>query len=332
MKRFIQTTIWATIILLAAHQLSAQNVAEISAAKDNTLYENNTNDAVLSNGIGQHFFAGMNGTSEIRRGILQFDLSDIPDGSQIESVQLKLYMNRSASSAVIDIDVYEVLKSWGEGTSDGTDGGRGEGRGGDVTDGDATWEYRFYPDDMWDNAGGDFGSTAVATAAVDDTSGTYTWESTPELVALVQKWLDTPTDNHGLIVRGDEQTSGTAKRFSSLQNDNESQRPMLVVEYSGEVTSIDTNTDRPEMVELHQNYPNPFNPATNIAFSLPEAGSVELTVHDILGREIRTLIDSRMRAGTHTITFDASNLTSGVYMYTLRTGQQTLTRRFTVLK
>jgi hypothetical protein len=185
---------------------------------------------------------------------------------------------------------------------------------------------------MWDNAGGDFGSTSVATAAVDDTSGTYTWESTPELVDLVQKWLDTPAENHGLIVRGDEETSGSAKRFSSRQNDNESERPVLVVEYSGEVTSVDANADRPEMVQLHQNYPNPFNPTTTLSFSLPEASTVELSVHDILGRQIRTVIDGRMQAGTHTISFDASNLTSGVYMYTLRTGQQTLTRRFTVLK
>ena len=332
MNHILLTVTWVACILFTAPSILAQNVAEISATKDNTLYENNTTDAVLSNGAGQHFFAGMNGTNEIRRGILQFDLSDIPDGSKIESVRLELYMNRSASSAVIDIDVYEVLKAWGEGNSDGTDGGRGEGRGGNATDGDATWEHTFFPDNMWDNAGGDFGSTSVATAAVDDTSGTYTWESTPELVDLVQKWLDTPAENHGLIVRGDEETSGSAKRFSSRQNDNESERPVLVVEYSGEVTSVDANADRTEMVQLHQNYPNPFNPTTTLSFSLPEASTVELSVHDILGRQIRTVIDGRMQAGTHTISFDASNLTSGVYMYTLRTGQQTLTRRFTVLK
>ena len=332
MKRVLLISISAILALLASQSLLAQNVAEIGPVKDNTLYENNTTDAALSNGAGQHFFAGMNGTSEIRRGILQFDLSEIPQGSQIESVQLKLYMNRSASSAVIDIELYEVLKSWGEGTSDGTEGGRGEGRGGDATDGDATWEHTVYPDQTWDNAGGDFGDVIISTAAVDDTSGTYTWESTPELVALVQKWLDSPEENHGLIVRGDEVTSGSAKRFSSRQNDNVDERPVLNVEFSGDITSTDIDPERPRMVQLNQNYPNPFNPTTTISFSVPEASFAEVAVYDMLGCKLQTLLSGRVQAGQNTVTFDASELSSGVYMYTLQTDSQRLTRRLTVLK
>jgi hypothetical protein len=332
MKKILQVTFSAIVALLALQPLHAQDVAEIGALKDNTLYENNTTDAALSNGAGQHFFAGMNGTSEVRRGILQFDLSEVPEGSQIESVQLHLYMNRSASSEVIDIKLFEVQKSWGEGSSVGTDGGRGEGRGGDATDGDATWEHTFYPDELWDNAGGDFDDVEISTAAVDGTLGTYMWESTPEFVALAQKWLDSPAENHGLIVRGDEVTSGSAKRFSSRQNDNESDRPVLVVEYSGEATSVDLNADRPQMVQLNQNYPNPFNPSTVISFSVPEVTDVEIAVHDMLGRKIRTLADGRFQAGSHDVSLDASELSSGVYIYTLRTGGQLLTRRLTVLK
>ncbi|HKL16023.1 MAG TPA: DNRLRE domain-containing protein [Balneolaceae bacterium] len=332
MRKIIIITISAIVALLALQSVHAQDVAELGALKDNTLYENNTTDAALSNGAGQHFFAGMNGTSEIRRGILQFDLSGIPQGSQIESVQLHLYLNRSASSATIDIELYEVLKSWGEGTSDGTEGGRGEGRGGDATDGDATWEHTFYPDDMWDNAGGDFADAVISSAAVDDASGTYVWESTPEFVALAQKWLDSPTENHGLIIRGNEVTSGTAKRFSSRQNENESERPVLVVEYSGEVTSVDLNADTPQMLQLHQNYPNPFNPSTNIVFSVPNISDVEIAVYDMLGRKLRTLFNDRVQAGRYEVAFDASKLSSGVYLYTLQTGSQTLTRRLTVVK
>lgn len=311
--------------------LPGQNVIELGALKDNTLYENNTSDAVLSNGTGQHFFAGMNGTNEVRRGIIQFDLSEIPEGSQIESAELRLYLNKAATTAAKSVELYAVLKNWGEGTSDGTDGGRGEGRGGNATDGDATWDHTFYPDETWDNPGGDYGSTLISAADIDD-NASYTWPSTQEFVSLVQKWLDNPSDNHGLILIGDEETSGSAKRFSSRQNENEAERPVLVVEYSGELTSGDVDPEQPQKVQLHQNYPNPFNPTTTISYSLPEASFAEIVVYDMLGRKLQSVISEHVQAGQHSIEFDASTLSSGVYLYTLQTKNQRLTRRFTVLK
>lgn len=328
MRTFIQFVFSALALLLIADISFAQNVAEIGASKDNTLYENNTNDDVLSNGAGQHFFAGMNGTSEVRRGVIQFDLSGIPEGSQIESAELRLYLDRTATPTAISVELYEVLKNWGEGTSDGT---RGEGRGAIATNGDATWEHTFYPDENWDSPGGDYGSTVITTFDIEDV-GSYTWPSTPEFVTLVQKWLDTPGDNNGLILIGDEVTSGTAKRFSSRQNSTVEQRPVLVVEYTGEVTSVDLTSEQPQSVQLYQNYPNPFNPSTTISFSVPEASFAEIAVYDLLGRKLETLISGRVQAGQHSVTFDASDLSSGLYMYTLQTESQRLTRRFTVVK
>lgn len=328
MRTNLLITIYIFLGLLIAAPLTAQNVVELEASKDNTLYENNTNDAVLSNGAGQHFFAGMNGTSEVRRGIVQFDLSGVPEGSQIESAELRLYLNRTATTAAKSVELYEVLKNWGEGTSDGSSG---EGRGADATTGDATWAHTFYPDETWDSPGGDFGSTLISAFDIEDV-GSYTWPSTPEFVALVQKWLDTPGDNHGLILTGDEEVSSTAKRFSSRQNDTVEQRPVLVVEYTGEVTSVDLTSERPQSVQLFQNYPNPFNPTTTIAFSVPEAIFAEISVYDMLGRKLETLLSETVQAGKNTVTFDASDLSSGVYLFTLRTGEQSLTRRMTILK
>ncbi|NOY06990.1 MAG: T9SS type A sorting domain-containing protein [Chlorobi bacterium] len=69
--------------------------------------------------------------------------------------------------------------------------------------------------------------------------------------------------------------------------------------------------------ELNQNYPNPFNPSTNIAFTLPEASQVSLKVIDVLGREVATLVNGRMSAGSHTVTWNADGYQSGVYMYRL---------------
>jgi len=71
--------------------------------------------------------------------------------------------------------------------------------------------------------------------------------------------------------------------------------------------------------ELGQNYPNPFNPSTTIKFSLPQASTISLKVFDVLGKEVATVAEGRYEAGAFTATFDARNMNSGVYFYTLRT-------------
>jgi hypothetical protein len=76
----------------------------------------------------------------------------------------------------------------------------------------------------------------------------------------------------------------------------------------------------PEAFTLAQNYPNPFNPATTIEFSLPASGLVSLRVYDMLGREVAVLVNEVRPAGTHRVTFDARTLTSGTYLYALRSG------------
>jgi hypothetical protein len=84
--------------------------------------------------------------------------------------------------------------------------------------------------------------------------------------------------------------------------------------------------------ELSQNYPNPFNPTTTIRFNLPEAGNVKLTLFNILGQEIKTLVNEVKEAGTYTINFNASELNSGMYIYKIETGSFTQTRKMTLVK
>lgn len=91
-------------------------------------------------------------------------------------------------------------------------------------------------------------------------------------------------------------------------------------------------TEIPADFELSQNYPNPFNPTTNIQFSLPQAGNVSLKVYNTLGRVVTTLKDDRLSAGSHTVTFDAGNLSSGVYFYQLRYKGQVVTRKMLLIK
>ncbi len=88
----------------------------------------------------------------------------------------------------------------------------------------------------------------------------------------------------------------------------------------------------PQAVALNQNYPNPFNPSTIISYELPEAGQVRLNVYDMTGRQVATLVDTRMNAGRHQVSFNAMNLASGVYMYRLQAGGVTMTRQLTLIK
>jgi surface protein len=88
----------------------------------------------------------------------------------------------------------------------------------------------------------------------------------------------------------------------------------------------------PLEVELTQNYPNPFNPSTSIRFALPEAMSVRVEVYDVLGRLVTTLASGRFEAGTHTVSWDAGRLSSGVYLYRLVTPEKAIVKKMTLIK
>jgi len=93
-----------------------------------------------------------------------------------------------------------------------------------------------------------------------------------------------------------------------------------------------TNGEMPIYLSLKQNYPNPFNPTTQITYELPQENNVLLEVFDMAGRPGATLVKQSGRAGTHTVNFDASDLSSGIYMYRLQAGSAVLTRKLTLVK
>jgi len=88
----------------------------------------------------------------------------------------------------------------------------------------------------------------------------------------------------------------------------------------------------PKVFALNQNYPNPFNPSTTIRFSLPKSESVTLKVYNILGEEIRTVVNSRLEAGDYTWAFDGSNLASGIYYYRIEAGEFQDVRKMVLIK
>jgi hypothetical protein len=93
-----------------------------------------------------------------------------------------------------------------------------------------------------------------------------------------------------------------------------------------------SNNTMPTNYSLEQNYPNPFNPLTDITFSIPKAGLVQLIVYDVLGKEIEVLAKESYQPGKYTVKFDASRLASGVYFYTLRVNDFTATKKMMVIK
>lgn len=124
-----------------------------------------------------------------------------------------------------------------------------------------------------------------------------------------------------------------------LQNLSLGPRQTVVfdVEQQQSVSTDDVDeqaADAPRAFELKQNFPNPFNPSTTIQFQLNQARQVTLTVYNAIGQAVATLVDSRLRAGSHQVQFDAANLSSGIYLYRLSSPETDIqiTRKMVLVK
>lgn len=108
------------------------------------------------------------------------------------------------------------------------------------------------------------------------------------------------------------------------------------VDFDGSYTYHNLNSEviigAPTEFSLEQNYPNPFNPETKINFTIPVSGNVKLSVYNLLGQEVATLVNGFKQAGSHTVNFEAKGLQSGMYFYKLETTSFTQTRKMTLLK
>lgn len=148
-----------------------------------------------------------------------------------------------------------------------------------------------------------------------DTIWTKTIGASSDLAFSVQQ-----TSDGGFIVTGRTSNSGSPDVL------------LIRVDSDGTTDAEDYFYTQPCHFELLQNYPNPFNPATNISFDLPSAGDVMLKVYDMLGREVATLVNGLRHAGSFTERFDASNLSSGVYLYRLTTPSYSATKKLILVR
>ncbi len=123
----------------------------MTSIKDATLYEDAA--GALSNGAGQHMFAGTKGAGRLVRVLVAFDVAGkVPAGSTLTGVKLRLNMSGANSYSAQTMGLHRVLADWGEGSTVASGGGGG---GGPASSGGATWLHTFFSDKLWSRLGGD---------------------------------------------------------------------------------------------------------------------------------------------------------------------------------
>jgi len=160
---------------------------------------------------------------------------------------------------------------------------------------------------------------------------TYSYESNGNMIALVNKW-----DGSNWLPGG----SGTISFSDSSKREFNFYAVSEVNVFYSSLTDVHNNSVTLTNYYLSQNYPNPFNPTTTIEYSIPvsvtlsevEESNVTLKIYNILGKEIKTLVNEQKQKGNYTIEFDASSLPSGIYFYKLQSGSFSETKKMIFLK
>jgi hypothetical protein len=102
---------------------------------------------------------------------------------------------------------------------------------------------------------------------------------------------------------------------------------------TGKITvGVQTAPQSPQKFQLQNNYPNPFNPSTVINYTIAKAGNVTLKVYNLLGQEVATLVNGFQTANTYNVDFNATGLSSGVYIYELRSGSNVISKKMVLMK
>jgi hypothetical protein len=218
-------------------------IVTIGASRDATIFENNVNNG---SGGGNGLFAGTNGAGNSpRRALIGFDVAgSIPAGSLLEDVHLTLTLGQFPNVGAVatsTIGLHRLAADWGEGTtqqqipSNDTFGGLGQGAA--ATEGDVTWNARFFSASApspWTAPGGDVAATVSASTVVTRTlTPPIRRTQRRALISDVRGWLDNPSSNFGwMLVSADEVTPATFRGFYSRQTATAAFRPQLSVTFA----------------------------------------------------------------------------------------------------
>ena len=169
---------------------------------------------------------------------------------------------------------------------------------------------------------------------------------------MIDKAIYSYDVNNFLIGTIDYTWDDTSSEFlpmkkSEITNDSEGQPEVMIhyiysggewvkaekdiYNYDGSVDVVDENV-LPNKLSLAQNYPNPFNPTTTISYTVPKMGNVEVAVYDVLGNYIATLVDEIKSKGEYSVRFDASQLASGSYIYSIKSGNIIIAKKCILIK
>ena len=193
------------------------------------------------------------------------------------------------------------------------------------------------PDDFEEYYGG--GEEPEHNPTNCDTSELLEWDYEGwvilNITSLVNAWLFNDRVNNGVVFRLLPEGTPTQQEISFSQSTGTVDvRPKLVIHgetipdtvIRSTVVGLDPIAIQPETLEL-SSFPNPFNPSTTIEYEVPETGHIKLEVFNILGQPISTLVNKKVTAGQHAVTFHGGNLPSGIYFYRIQSGDYFSTRK-----
>ncbi|MBX7046113.1 MAG: T9SS type A sorting domain-containing protein [Ignavibacteria bacterium] len=201
-----------------------------------------------------------------------------------------------------------------------------------------TFIAKIYKDD---GAGGLPGTQLYASSPITPTVGAFNAVVVPGAITVTSGGFYVSWVMNGLNIQIGEDISapisnrsfeGFEPAYAPYRNGSTNDPMIRAVIKNPLVGVVNTNTEIPDKFSLSQNYPNPFNPVTVINFSVPVNSSVKLSVFDILGREVKQLVNNNLTAGNYSVDFDASALPSGVYFYTITANGFTDTKRMLLVK
>lgn len=179
---------------------------------------------------------------------------------------------------------------------------------------------------------------------VKNNNVTLLWETATEINNLgfeVERRSVTSTLNTEWIKIGFREGNGTSNsknRYSfddQIQTNGSFEYRLKQIDRNGAIEYSKSTTIQisvPNKTALNQNYPNPFNPSTEISFTIPSTGFVHLSVYDITGKEVATLVNGDLISGKHSVKFNGNALSSGIYFYTLKTASYSETKKMIMMK
>jgi hypothetical protein len=216
----------------------------------------------------------------------------------------------NSNKALVVFGNYNFQSLWYT-TNGGTDWSDVEGNLSGATGPSTRWGSIFYVDGVMQV----FLGTSIgvlSTNALNGASTVWVQQAASEIGNVIVGYMDYRSSDKTLAVGTHAIGAFTVKFGSAL--------------------AVGQNYERPLRFALKQNYPNPFNPTTVIRYELPEAEMVSLKVYDMMGREVAILANGRIDAGIHRVKFSATNLASGVYLYTLRSKNYSVTKKLLLVR